>query len=115
MPAVKKKKAAKRKTAPKKKKAPQKKKWSARVTKHSNALDLEKNVFAANDPKKIANSLKRSANRSKRKKGTPFQSAMSMLNFYENRGGRNLSATKKKVLERAKTELRKLFHKDKTK
>jgi hypothetical protein len=113
MPATKKK-AAKKKPAAKKKKTA-KKKWSAGVTKHSNALDLENGVFAGSDPKKIASSLKRSASRSKRKKGTPYQSAMSMLNFYENRGGKNLSATKKKVLERAKTELRKVFHRDKTK
>jgi len=105
MPAVKKKKTAKRKTAPKKKKAAGKKKWSARVTKHSNALDLEKNVFAGSDPKKIANSLKRSANRSKRKKGTPFQSAMSMLNFYENRGGKNLSVTKKEGIGKGKDRI----------
>jgi hypothetical protein len=71
-----------RKKKPAKKKAPvKKKKWSASVTKHSNALDLEKAVFAGDDPKKIASSLKRSATRSRRKKGTPYQSAMSMLNF----------------------------------
>jgi hypothetical protein len=105
MPATKKKAAEK--------KAPvKKKKWSASVTKHSNALDLEKGVFAGNDPKKIASSLKRSATRSRRRKGTPYQSAMSMLNFYANRGGKNLSASKKKVLERAKGELRKVFHKE---
>jgi hypothetical protein len=105
MPATKKKAAEK--------KAPvKKKKWSASVTKHSNALDLEKGVFAGNDPKKIASSLKGSATRSKRRKGTPYQSAMSMLNFYANRGGKNLSASKKKVLERAKGELRKVFHKE---
>ena len=87
-------------------------KWSANVTEHSDALDLEQGVFKGDDPKKIASSLKRSAKHSHRKKGTPYQSAMSMLNFYINRGGKNLSATKKKVLEDAKEELRKLFHRE---
>jgi len=83
--------------------------WSARVTKHSNALDLEKAVFKSSDPHRIALSLKRSAERSQRRKTTPFQSAMSMLNFYINRGGRGLPQGKKRVLERAKGELRKVF------
>jgi hypothetical protein len=103
---------ATKKKAAEKKALVKKKKWSASVTKHSNALDLEKGVFAGNDPKKIASSLKRSATGSRRRKGTPYQSAMSMLNFYANRGGKNLSASKKKVLERAKGELRKVFHKE---
>jgi hypothetical protein len=85
------------------------KRWSAEVTEHSNALDLENRVFASDDPKKVARSLKRSAERSKRKKGTPLQSAMSMLNFYINRAGGNLPARRKKVLEEAKDELRQLF------
>jgi hypothetical protein len=85
------------------------KKWSARVNKTSNALDLEDSIFKKNDPEKIAASLKRSATRSRRKKGTPYQSAMSMLNFYINRAGTNLSAAQKKVLEKAKDELRKIF------
>jgi hypothetical protein len=85
------------------------KKWSAAVTKRSNALDLEPAVFAGTDPKKIAASLKRSAKHSHRRKGTPLQSSMSMLNFYINRGGKNLSASKKKVLEKAKDDLRVLF------
>ena len=89
-----------------------KKKWSADVAKHSDALDLEQGVFAGNDAKKIASSLKQSSRRSHRRKGTPFQSAMSMLNFYINRGGKNLSASKKKVLENAKEELRKAFNKE---
>jgi len=88
-------------------------KWSRRVNETSDALDLEQDVFKENDPKKIAQSLKRSAKHSHRKKGTPFQSAMSMLNFYINRGGENLSSSKKKVLEDAKDELRSLFHKEK--
>jgi hypothetical protein len=85
------------------------KKWSGEVTRNSNALDLESKVFKLGDPKKIARSLKRSAARSKRRKGTPFQSAMSMLNFYINRGGKNLSGRQKKILEQSKDELRKVF------
>jgi hypothetical protein len=85
--------------------------WSAGVTRRSNALDLEPAVFRSGSPAKIAVSLKRSAERSKRRKGTPYQSAMSMLNFYINRGGRNLSPTRKRLLERAKLELRKAFGK----
>jgi hypothetical protein len=84
-------------------------KWSAKVVARSDALDLEKSIFRAHDAKRIAASLKRSAERSKRRKGTPFQSAMSMLNFYINRAGKNLSATEKRKLERAKTELRRQF------
>src|SRR5690242_11373592 len=83
--------------------------WSARVTKHSNALDLEKSVFKSSDPHRIALSLKRSAERSKRRKGTPYQSAMSMLNFYINRAGKDLPERQNRVLERAKGELRKVF------
>ena len=85
------------------------KKWSKKVAETSNAMDLERGVFKGDDPKKIAQSLKRSAKQSHRRKAGPFQSAMSMLNFYINRGGENLSASKKKVLEEAKDELRKLF------
>lgn len=83
--------------------------WSARVTKQSDALDLEKSVFKSSDPHRIALSLKRSADRSKRRKTTPYQSAMSMLNFYINRGGKGLPQRKVRVLERAKGELRKVF------
>ena len=83
--------------------------WSAKVTKHSDALDLERDVFKAKDPHKIALSLKRSAEHSKRRKGTPYQSAMSMLNFYINRAGKNLPKTRKHTLERAKDELRDVF------
>ena len=85
------------------------KKWSQDVTEHSNALDLEKDVFTRDDPKSIALSLKRSAEHSERRKGTPFQSAMSMLTFYINRAGKDLPATQKKVLEKAKEELRAAF------
>ena len=83
--------------------------WSAKVTKHSDALDLEQSVFKSEDPHKIALSLKRSAQASKRRKGTPYQSAMSMLNFYINRTGKNLPKKQKRVLERAKDELRDVF------
>ena len=83
--------------------------WSRRVTKTSNALDLEPKVFSSPSPRTVAMSLKRSAERSRRRKGTPFQSAMSMLTFYINRAGKNLPASRKKVLEAAKTELRRLF------
>ncbi|HEY2143383.1 MAG TPA: DUF3175 domain-containing protein [Candidatus Udaeobacter sp.] len=85
------------------------KQWSARVTKHSNALDLEPDVFKSKDPHKIARSLKHSAERSERRKGTPYQSAMSMLNFYINRAGKNLPQKQKRVLENAKDELREAF------
>ena len=78
-------------------------KWSKHVTETSDAMDLEQGVFTGDDPKKIAESLKRSVNRSHRRKGTPLQSAMSMLNFYINRGGSNLPASKKKTLEEART------------
>ena len=84
-------------------------KWSAEVTRHSNALDLERDVFRQDDPRDIAASLKRSAEQSSRRKVGPFQSAMSMLNFYINRAGRNLPADRKQVLEQAKNELRKAF------
>lgn len=82
--------------------------WSKHVTETSNALDLEADVFKKS-PRAMAASLKRSAERSKRRKSSPFRSAMSMLVFYENRAGRNLSPTRRKALERAKLELRKLF------
>ena len=83
--------------------------WSGRVTKESNALDLEKGVFTWNDPRKIALSLKQSAEESSRRKASPYQSAMSMLNFYINRAGKNLPAERKRILEEAKIELKKLF------
>jgi hypothetical protein len=85
--------------------------WSAAVTHGSNAMDLENGVFKLNDPHRIALSLKRSAERSRRRKGTPFQSAMSMLNFYINRAGSGLSARQKSILTHAKEELRQEFHK----
>lgn len=88
------------------------KKWSNKITKESNALDLEEGVFTFSDPEKIAQSLKRSAENSTRRKGTPFQSAMSMLNFYINRAGKNLPEDRKKVLNEAKIHLQKLFGKN---
>lgn len=90
-----------------------KEKWSQDVTEHSDALDLEEGVFTQSDPRKIAQSLKRSAEHSHRRKGTPFQSAMSMLTFYINRAADELDAKQRKVLENAKGELRALFGKDK--
>ncbi len=86
-----------------------KKKWSARVTRESHALQLEEGVFTWKDPRRIARSLQRSAEASTQRKATPFQSAMSMLNFYINRAGKNLDATQRKILEQAKQELRRLY------
>ncbi len=83
--------------------------WSKHVTETSNALDLESGVFSKNDPRAIARSLKRSAEQSKRRKGDPFRSAMSMLTFYVNRAGKQLSAADHKRLEKAKDELRDLY------
>jgi len=86
--------------------------WSARVTSESNALDLEEGVFAGKDPRRIAASLKRSAQRSNRRKSEPYRSALSMLVFYINRAGKNLSASQRRTLERAKVELRRQFGRD---
>ena len=86
--------------------------WSGRVTAQSDALDLRHGVFTLRDPKKIAASLKRSAELSRRRKSDPYRSAMSMLTFYINRGGKNLPAARKKILERAKDELRAQFGRD---
>ena len=83
--------------------------WSQAVTEHSDALTLDKGVFTQRDPKAIAASLKRSAERSRRRKADPFRSALSMLTFYINRAGRNLPASRKRTLMRAKDELRKQF------
>jgi hypothetical protein len=84
--------------------------WSARVTRDSNALDLEEGVFTWKDPRRIALSLKRSAETSRRRKSEPFRSAMSMLVFYINRAGSSLDPQQKAVLEAAKGELRKLYN-----
>ena len=91
------------------------KRWSQRVTQESNALDLEQGVFSKDDPRSIARSLKRSANRSKRRKADPFRSAMSMLTFYINRAGKTLTKSRRKRLEAAKKELRFLYGKPKQK
>lgn len=88
--------------------------WSANVTAHSNALDLDRSVFTWTDPHRIALSLKRSAEHSHRRKSEPYRSAMSMLTFYINRAGDNLSARQVRVLERAKDELRHVFGRDTT-
>jgi hypothetical protein len=83
--------------------------WSGRVTRESDALDLEGGVFKGRDPKRIAASLKRSAERSRRRKSDPYRSAISMLTFYINRAGKNLPASRRCTLEKAKTELRRQF------
>jgi hypothetical protein len=81
------------------------------VTTRSNALDLEDKVFTR-EPRQIALSLKRSAERSRRRRAEPFRSAMSMLTFYINRAGRNLGAVRRRKLEAAKDELRRLFRRE---
>ena len=83
--------------------------WSQRVTETSDAMDLERGVFKKKSPRAIARSVKRSAEQSTRRKSPPFRSAMSMLTFYLNRGGKNLPSAEKKILVRAKDELRKLY------
>lgn len=87
--------------------------WSGEVTEKSDALDLESGVFTWKNPRRIAHSLKRSAEASPRRKGTPLQSAMSMLNFYINRAGKNLSKAQRRILDQAKQELRTIFGKKK--
>ncbi|MBI4367377.1 MAG: DUF3175 domain-containing protein [Deltaproteobacteria bacterium] len=96
----------------KKAKRKKSKRWSQRVTEESDALTLDRGVFAKSSPRAIANSLKRSADRSHRRKSSPYRSAMSMLTFYINRAGKGLSAARKKKLETAKDELRELYGKD---
>jgi len=91
--------------------SPKSKRWSQEVTERSNALDLEESVFTMSSPHAIAQSLKRSAERSRRRKSDPYRSAMSMLTFYINRAGKTLSRERKDRLERAKEELRALFGK----
>jgi hypothetical protein len=105
----------KKRTASKPKRSPKPrgdkpaKRWSQDVTEHGDALDLERNVFTLNDPKKIAASLKRSAETSRRRKSDPYRSAMSMLTFYINRAGANLTTQRRHILEDAKDELRNAF------
>ena len=96
-------------TAKKAGSTPASRRWSQRVTEKSDALALEPGVFAQSDPKKIARSLKRSAEHSERRKSSPFRSAMSMLTFYVNRAGQTLPDTQRKRLDAAKDELRALF------
>jgi hypothetical protein len=86
-------------------------KWSSDVTRHSNALDLPKGLFRKQDPAAIARGLKRSAERSRRRKTSPFRSALSMLTFYINRAGKSLSARQRRVLQAAKGRLRELYAK----
>ncbi len=88
---------------------PTTKRWSQHVTESSDALDIDRGTFAQDDPKKIARDLKRDAERSHRRKSSPYRSAMSMLTFFINRAGRRLPAKRKKTLEQAKVELRKAF------
>lgn len=90
------------------------KKWSQKVTETSDALDLEEGVFTWQDPRAIAESLKRSAEASERRKGSPYQSAMSMLTFYINRAGKDLDSEQKQILEQAKDELQVVFGRDQT-
>ncbi len=85
-------------------------KWSKEVTEHSNAVELEPNIFESHDAKTIARSLRDSAERGNRRKSSPYQAAMSMLTFYINRAGHSLPVKQKKILEKAKDELRHLFH-----
>ena len=108
--AAKRKTASKRPAARQRAKPPARRRWSQRVTETSDALDLKEGIFSEADPDRIARSLKASAEHSSRRKSDPYRSAMSMLTFYINRGGRNLPAARKRVLERAKDELRALFH-----
>jgi hypothetical protein len=89
--------------------AKKRKRWSQRVTEESDALDLEEGVFTLDDPRAIARSLARSAERSRRRKSDPFRSAMSMLTFYVNRAGEQLPARQRARLEEAKDELRELY------
>ena len=86
--------------------------WSNRVTRESDALDLDAGVFTWSDPKRIAASLKRLAEQSRRCKAEPYRWALSMLVFYINRAGKNLPASRRRTLEQAKTELRKQFGRD---
>jgi len=88
----------------------QPKRWSDKVTQTSDALDLEPDVFKGDDPKGIAQSLKRSAEASERRKSEPFRSAMSMLTFYINRAGKNLPQSRVRILEDAKEALRDLYN-----
>ena len=102
--------SARRKPVAKRKASP--KRWSQRVTQESDALDLKRGVFTLRDPKRIAASLKRSAERSSRRKAGAYRSALSMLTFYVNRAGKTLPKTQRERLERAKVELKRQFGKE---
>ena len=102
--------SARRKPAAKRKASP--KRWSQRVTQQSDALDLKRGVFTLRDPKRIAASLKRSAERSSRRKAGAYRSALSMLTFYVNRAGKTLPKTQRERLRRAKVELKRQFGKE---
>ncbi|HEY1991401.1 MAG TPA: DUF3175 domain-containing protein [Gammaproteobacteria bacterium] len=104
---------SRRSTRSRKKKPSRARRWSARVTRTSHAMDTKAGIFKSKDPDKIAHSLLNSARRSKTRKTTPYQSAMSLLNFYENRGGKNLGKGRKHVLDEAKTSLRRMAGRDK--
>ncbi len=107
-----KKRKSKRKAARRRKAKGRKRRWSQHVTDTSDALTLDKGVFAKGSPKAIARSLRRSAERSHRRKSSPYRSAMSMLTFFVNRAGKGLTPARRRKLESAKRELRKLFHKE---
>jgi hypothetical protein len=111
MPAIHRNDAMPRANPTRAKRSGRKKYWSAKVMQKSDALDLEQRVFTLHDPKRIAASLKRSAERSTRRKAGAYRSAMSMLNFYINRAGRNLPSSRKKILNQAKRQLRRVFGK----
>ncbi len=98
--------------AKRKRKKTKTRRWSQQVTETSDAMTLEEGVFTKHSPKAIARSVKRSAERSHRRKSSPYRSAISMLTFYINRGGKGLSKARKQNLEKAKDELRALFGKD---
>jgi hypothetical protein len=101
--------ARKTTAAAKRKPAKSANRWSHHVMETSDAMDIEKDIFSTGTADEIAQSLKRSSTHSKRRKGTPYQSAMSMLNFYINRAGRNLPRSRKSTLEQAKRKLREAF------
>lgn len=100
---------AKRRASKSRAGAPRQRRWSARVTRTSDAMSLKDGVFKSDDPKTIARSVKRSSEASRRRKSNPYRAAVSMISFYENRGGKNLSVSKKKILQRAKKELKREF------
>lgn len=101
--------STKKKPAPKRRRAKPRRRWSREVTEHSDAMDLESGVFSKGRPEEVASSVKRSAERSRRRKSSPYRSAMSMLTFYINRAGKKLTGSRRRVLDQAKGKLRELF------